>query len=60
MNVINAIIAICTGCYGAEKRKLCLYKGIVREGFPEEMVPEINLEEFAEWEAIEFSKVQQS
>lgn len=33
--------------------------GIVSEGFPGEMMPEIHLEEFAEWEGIEFSKVQQ-
>lgn len=56
MNTINAVIAICTGCYG-ETRGNCLYVGIVSGGFLE-MMPEINLEAYAEWEGIEFSKVQ--
>lgn len=33
--------------------------GIVREGFPEEMMPEINPGGFAEEEGVEFSMIQQ-
>lgn len=59
MSIINAIIGVCVGCYRAEKRNLCLYMGIVGKGFPEEIMPEINLEELAEWEGVEFSKMWQ-
>lgn len=33
--------------------------GIVRGDFPEEIVPEIYLEKFSEYEGIEFLKLQQ-
>lgn len=42
---------------GTGKRKQCLYVGIVGENFPGEIMPEINLEQFAKWEGIQFSKV---
>lgn len=48
MSIINATIIICTVCYGTEKRKLCLYMGIVGEGFSKENMPEINVDVFAE------------
>lgn len=32
---------------------------VVRDDFPEEMMPETKFEAFAEWEGIEFSKVWQ-
>lgn len=42
-----------------EEETLFTRTGLVGEGFPEEMMPEINLEEFAQQEGVEFSKVQQ-
>lgn len=41
MNTVNAIIAM------ERRRRNCLYRGIVEEGFPGEITPEINLKAFA-------------
>lgn len=35
----------------------CLYSGMVGEDFPEELMPQIDLKEFAEQEGTEFSQV---
>lgn len=42
-----------------EEETLFTPTGLVGEGFPEEVMPEINLEELAQQEGAEFSKVQQ-
>ena len=46
MNAVNAIIAICVGAM-EQRRRNCLYREIVEEGFPGEITPEINLKAFA-------------